>query len=214
MPCCLNNFNNKGMRPSLLKTKKILAITSGILFSAMLVGSFSEKMTMELAEAHQTGDDSTNNISISETVLAATEVNIHEDTNIAEVEKEPEYVPDPQKVENIRKYLVGRNSPLADYAIEFVKASDYYGIDYRFVAAISIIESNGGNRCFKPYNAWGWGKMTFQNWTDGIWTVSKGIATYYQNGLTTPKLISTYYCPPSAESWASKVQFVMNEIGI
>ena len=120
----------------------------------MLVGSFSEKMTMELAEAHQTGDDSTNNISISETVLAATEVNIHEDINIAEVEKEPEYVPDPQKVENIRKYLVGRNSPLADYAIEFVKASDYYGIDYRFVAAISIIESNGGNRCFKPYNAW------------------------------------------------------------
>jgi len=202
------------MRPSLLKTKKILAVTSGILFSAAIVGSFSEKMTMELAEAHQTEQNTPNTTTISEAVLSATEVNIHEDIAFAEIEKEPEYIPDPQKVENIRNYLIGRKSPLADYALEFVKASDFYQIDYRIVAAISIIESNGGNRSFKPYNAWGWGKMTFQNWTDGIWTVSKGIAKYYENGLTTPKLISIYYCPPNAENWASKVQFVMNEIGM
>jgi len=30
--------------------------------------------------------------------------------------------------------------------------------------------------------------------------------------LKTPKLISKYYCPPTADSWANKVQYVMNSI--
>ena len=118
-----------------------------------------------------------------------------------------------QRIENIRKYLAKRNSPLAAYANEFVEAADYYNIDYRLVAAISIIESSGGLYNFKPYNAWGWGSYPFKNFKEGIWTVSKGLGGYYSRGLDTPKEISVYYCPPSASSWASKVTYVMNQIG-
>ena len=101
---------------------------------------------------------------------------------------------------------------MAKYAEEFVKAADKYGIDYRIVASISVIESSAGLHCFKPYNAWGWGNMTFDSWTDGIWTVSKGLGKYYSNGLNTPQLIAPRYCPPNAVKWASNVSYVMNQI--
>jgi hypothetical protein len=118
-----------------------------------------------------------------------------------------------RKVSKIKKYLEGRGAPLAKYSEEFVKAADHYGIDYRIVAAISVIESNGGRHTFKAYNAWGWSKTSFENWTDGIWTVSAGISKYYSNGLTRPELIAPYYCPPNAVKWAQNVNYVMNQIG-
>lgn len=94
------------------------------------------------------------------------------------------------RVEEIRSYLTTYKSPLVDYSEEFVKAADEYGIDYRLVVAISIIESSGGKINFRPYNAWGWGKNGFNNWIDGIWSVSKGLANgYYAKGLTTPETI-------------------------
>ncbi len=116
------------------------------------------------------------------------------------------------KVSNIRSYLSKKNSPLADYAEEFVKASEEYGIDYRLVAAISIIESGGGKHCFKPYNAWGWGKSGFSSWKDGIWQVSKGLSKYYADGLDLPREIAYRYCPPNAVKWGNNVSYVMNVI--
>jgi hypothetical protein len=116
------------------------------------------------------------------------------------------------KVNKIKKYLSSRGAPLAAYAEEFVKAADYYGIDYRLVAAISIIESSGGKHTFRPYNAWGWGKSGFNSWKDGIWSVSKGLAKYYASGRTTPASIAPSYCPPSADAWAGKVSYVMSVI--
>jgi len=119
-----------------------------------------------------------------------------------------------RKIENIRNFLIERNSPLAQYASEFVYAANEYGIDYRLVAAISIVESSGGIHNFKPYNAWGWGSYGFDDWKDGIWSVSKGLATgYYSRGLDTPLEIARVYCPPSASSWSGKVTRLMNQIG-
>lgn len=116
------------------------------------------------------------------------------------------------KVNNIRSYLSKKNSPLAEYAEEFVKASEEYGIDYRLVAAISIIESGGGKHCFKPYNAWGWGKSGFSSWKDGIWEVSKGLSKYYADGLDLPREIGYRYCPPNAVKWSDNVSHVMSII--
>lgn len=189
----------------LLKSKKTLAIISGILFIGLLINTFAEKVPIELVEASQTDN-------ISATITTATESNINENITVSEVEKIPEYTPDADKVNRIKTYLAKRNAPLAEYAEEFVRAADTYGIDYRLAASISVIESGGGKDCFKSYNAWGWGKKHFANWKEGIWTVSEGLSKYYAKGLNTPKLISTYYCPPTANIWASKVQFVMNEI--
>lgn len=195
------------MKNLLIKGKKTLAIISGILFGAILMNNFSNRVPVNYVEASEA--NSLGNLSIS------TSVEIEENVIVKEVviNETPQYKPDAKKVENIRKYLAGRHAPLADYAEEFVKAADHYNIDYRIIAAISVIESGGGKHNFRPHNAWGWGKMTFENWTEGIWTVSAGISRYYSRGLTTPQLIAPYYCPPNAVKWAQNVTFVMNQIG-
>jgi hypothetical protein len=135
-----------------------------------------------------------------------------EEINATEKTLSKEEIEFNKKVKRINKYLSNRNAPLAKYAQEFVKAADHYDIDYRLVAAISIIESGGGEHTFKPYNAWGWGKSGFKSWKDGIWTVSKGLSKYYASGRTTPRTIAPSYCPPTADAWASKVSYVMNVI--
>lgn len=194
------------MKNLLIKSRKSFSIITGIMFFALIVNSISQRIPINYVEANQSENIGTLSISTSigiEEELTAKKVII---TTV------PQYTPDPIKIENIRNYLSGRNAPLAIYAEEFVKAADYYDIDYKIVAAISVIESGGGKSTFKPFNAWGWGKAGFASWEDGIWTVSKGISGYYSRGLTTPKLIAPYYCPPNAENWSNKVLFVMNKI--
>jgi hypothetical protein len=139
------------------------------------------------------------------------QINI-EDINVTEKTLSKKEIEFNKKVEKIKKYLSNKGSPLSKYAEEFVKAADYYNIDYRLVAAISIVESSGGKYTFKPYNAWGWGKSGFKSWKDGIWSVSEGLSKYYASGRTTPQSIAPSYCPPNAKAWASKVSYVMNAI--
>ncbi|MHC1716304.1 MAG: hypothetical protein AB9915_00180 [Candidatus Dojkabacteria bacterium] len=188
-----------------MTTKKSFAVVGGLLFAGIIANSISQSIPVQIVQANQTENVNNTNMSLST-------IHVPEDIDVKEKEKEPEYVPNEKKIKRIEKYLSKRNAPLAKYAEEFVRAADHYGIDYRLAASISIIESNGGKDTFKKYNAWGWGKKGFANWKEGIWTVSKGLGKYYSKGLKTPKLISKYYCPPSAESWARKVQFVMNEM--
>ncbi len=188
-----------------MTTKKSFAVVSGLLFAGIIANSISQSIPVQVVQANQT-----ENISNTNTSLSA--IHFTEDIVVLEKEKEPVYIPDSKKIERIKTYLAKRNAPLAEYADEFVKAADHYGIDYRLVASISIIESNGGKHTFRPYNAWGWGKKGFANWKEGIWEVSLGLSKYYSRGLKTPKLISKYYCPPSADSWANKVQYVMNSM--
>lgn len=198
------------MKRLLIQTKKGLATITGILFFATFVNSVSQTIPANIVEANQ-DENIVGNLSISTSIELEERVLVR---NIV-VDEVPvyKYVPDSTKVRDVREYLESRNSPLAEYAEVFVEASDHYEIDYRIVAAISVIESGGGKHNFRPHNAWGWGKMTFSDWEEGIWAVSKGIGNYYSRGLNTPKLIGTYYCPPNAERWGEKVQFVMNEIG-
>jgi len=194
------------MKKLLIKGNKALATVTGILFGAVLMNNFSGYVPVNYVEANESND--IGNLSIS------TSVEIEENLIAKKIviNKPPAYTPNAKQVENIREYLAGRNAPLAEYAEVFVEAADHYNIDYRIIAAISVIESGGGKHTFRPYNAWGWGKMTFENWEEGIWTVSAGISRYYSRGLTRPELIAPYYCPPSAQSWGNKVNYVMSEI--
>lgn len=195
------------MENLLIKGNKTLAIATGILLTGVILNSITKDVPIDYVEANGSSDIANSSISTSRQI---------EETIVVKKyipNESPEYTPDARKVENIRKYLAGRNAPLADYAQEFVEAADHYGIDYRIVAAISVIESNGGRHTFKKYNAWGWGKSSFENWRDGIWSVSAGISRYYSRGLTRPELIAPYYCPPNAVKWAQNVNYVMNQIG-
>lgn len=185
------------MKSLCIKGHKALAVIASILACGLVAQVISDKMPVNLVQADQ-GQ-----------VLVVNTENVSESTDNAEITTNK--IAD-TRVEKIRTYLNKRNAPLADYAMEFVAAADEYGIDYRLVASISVIESEGGKHTFRPYNAWGWGKSGFSSWEEGIWAVSKGLSKYYAKGLTTPKAISYSYCPPSSQSWATKVQSVMNQI--
>ena len=196
-----------------INSKKTVSLLSGILFVGLLFQTVTEKVVITTANAG-TADEISPIIEKNEFEHIYDESeHIYEDSNpIPFVVITEEQIVHDEKVQKVRKYLQSRNSPLYHYAEDFVNASEEYGIDYRIVTAISIVESGGGKKNFMPYNAWGWGKKGFSSWPEGIWAVSKGIGKYYSNGLTTPKLISYSYCPPSADSWARKVQGVMNLI--
>jgi hypothetical protein len=193
------------MRTMLFKNKeKVLAIITGILFFGMIVNTINSESALNIVQKDSAAYIPEDN------VVEETADNIEE--KVIEDKIDPELTIDPEQIEQVKNYLSNRNSPLAEYADVLVTAAYEYGIDYRLVAAISVIESEGGKHCFKPYNAWGWGSKSFESWRDGIYTVTEGLSKYYANGLTTPALIAPVYCPPNASKWASNVQYVMNQI--
>ena len=193
------------MRTMLFKNKeKVLAIITGILFFGMIVNTINSESALNIVQKDSAAyipEDK----SVEETVDNIEEKVIEDNIN-------PELTINPEQIEQVKSYLSKRNSPLAEYADILVTAAYEYGIDYRLVAAISVIESEGGKHCFKPYNAWGWGSKSFESWEDGIYSITKGLSKYYANGLTTPALIAPVYCPPNASKWASNVQYVMDQI--
>ena len=189
--------------------KNILAVIAGILFTGLILNTINEISPTKVMSSNQSPF-----LNIKQENIKALDSNEIKERILEEAVSTR--VQDTQtliQVENVRAYLVQRNSPLAQYAQEIVKAANEYGIDYRLVPAISIIESSGGIHTFRTYNAWGWGKKNFSSWEEGIWAVSKGLGNYYAKGLNTPQKISVYYCPPSAGEWARKVSFVMKQIG-
>ena len=123
---------------------------------------------------------------------------------------------DNEKVKKVRDFLKSRNSPLAVEAEYLVATADHFNIDYRLVAAISIIESSGGKHNYRPYNAWGWGgqgrAFVFKNFKEGIYTVSRGLSRYYAGGADTPREIGKRYNPESWQEWSRKVDLVMKQM--
>lgn len=199
-------YSNISMNILRINSKKTMSFLSAMLFVGLLLQTVTGKVVISTANAGTAEE-------ILPIIKKDQTEHIYEESNpIPFVVLTEEQIAHEQKVQKVRKYLQSRNSPLSHFAEDFVKASEEYRIDYRIVAAISIIESGGGKKNFRSYNAWGWGKSGFTDWSEGIWAVSKGIGKYYSKGLTTPRLISYSYCPPSADSWARKVQGVMNLI--
>lgn len=122
-------------------------------------------------------------------------------------------------------FLSKHQSPLAKYADHIINRSEQYNIDYRLVPAIAMCESTGGKRIPSKdsYNAWGisveTGQVTgknFDNWMHAIDWVSRYLhEKYFSRGITNLIDIGAIYAPPSVatgNSWATCVQFFMNEI--
>lgn len=74
-------------------------------------------------------------------------------------------------------YLAG--SALAGHGKTFAAAAWDAGIDPRFSAAIAAVESNKGSSCFRPYNAWGWGSVSWGSWEEAIPAHAYGLARGY-----------------------------------
>ncbi len=119
------------------------------------------------------------------------------------------------RVQKLRTYLERLSSPLSESAEYFIESADKNNLDWRFVPAISGVESTFGKRIPQnSYNAYGWanGKYKFESWEDSIQTVSVSLREkYIYKGAITIDQIARRYAPPS-DSWAWKVKFFMNEI--
>ena len=108
----------------------------------------------------------------------------------------------------IDAYLEG--SPLAGYGRNFAEAAWTYGVDPRWSPAIACIESSKGRYCFRSYNAWGWGSVSWSSWEEAIDAHVNGLSRLYGTTLTTAA--AKKYCPPTWEDWYNKVAAQMNQI--
>ncbi|MDQ3099737.1 MAG: hypothetical protein M3Q44_08405 [bacterium] len=142
----------------------------------------------------------------------AEETPIPEAQLISEEEKQNEKN---TKVLKLQKFLSSYNSPMAGNAQDFVEAAEQYNLDWKLVPAIAGVESTFGKHLIPgSHNAYGWGggKIRFESWREGIYTISKGLAEKYAaRGLITPHQIQPVYAPPSL-TWGNKVTFFMNKL--
>jgi peptidoglycan DL-endopeptidase CwlO len=108
----------------------------------------------------------------------------------------------------IDRYLAG--SPLAGQGTTFASAAWDYGVDPRWSPAISNTESSKGLYCFRPYNAWGWGYVSWSNWEEAIYAHVRGLSRGY--GYTISIEAAKKYCPPNWEHWYNATSAQMNMI--
>ena len=101
----------------------------------------------------------------------------------------------------IDAYLAG--SPLSGQGAAFAAAAWDYGVDPRFSPAISSVESSKGAVCFRPYNAWGWGSVSWGSWEEAIDAHVRGLARGY--GYTLTEEAAKKYCPPNWQHWYNRV---------
>ena len=154
---------------------------------------------------------------VSLIVFIFSAANVSAEVNVAEASAtlRKSQVKNDYRIETLRAYLAKHNSPLAEYADEFVLTADKYNIDWRLVAAISGVESTFGKRIpYNSYNAYGWanGNYRFKSWEESIEIVTRTLREkYIDKGAPSIAKIARRYAPPSS-TWARNVKFFMNKI--
>lgn len=126
---------------------------------------------------------------------------------------------DNSQTEIVRQFLEKHKSPLEPFAPDLVVAAKRYDLDFRLLTAIAMQESNACKKVPQgSNNCWGWGiyggKVTkFNNYPEGIETISKTLATKYRaRGLVTPHEVGQLYNPNNTNNWAESVTQFMNEM--
>lgn len=112
-------------------------------------------------------------------------------------------------------YLSNKNSLLQDYAMQIVKVSDRYKVDYRLFPAIAGVESGfcqvyifATNNCV----GWGGGYIPFNSIDEQIETILQALRErYIDDGLTSVDLIGRRWAEDPAWSYY-KVKNYMQEI--
>jgi hypothetical protein len=135
--------------------------------------------------------------------------------------------PAPQKVDKrlvvLQNYLSQFNSPLKEHAQDFLDAADNFGVDWRLIPAIAGVESTFGKAIpgghdpqYTSYNGWGWGVygnhlISFKNWREAIFAVTKGVKEGYINqGLTDPLAMNKKYA--SSPVWGEHVTYFLSDM--
>ncbi len=117
----------------------------------------------------------------------------------------------------LQAYLAKFDSPMQYHAQDFIDAARLYNLDWKMLPAITGVESTFGKFIPGGYNAYGWGAydayhaVYFDSWTDGIFTVARGLRENYLNkGLSDPFSINRVYA--ASPFWGSRVTYFMQDL--
>lgn len=87
----------------------------------------------------------------------------------------------------LKIYLEAKGSPLAPYSSSFVRWGKHYGVDPRFLVAVSGAETHFGreSNAQRLHNAWGIGPhYDLHSWPNGIKNAARILGTYYRERPT------------------------------
>ena len=122
----------------------------------------------------------------------------------------------------LREYFKKYNSPLVDFAQEFVNACNKYQApkDCTTLAAIAYVETKLCTLGFaaQQKNCWGFGgsghnRITFNTYNEAIDYITKTLVSGYGNYyLQNPRLMQYTYCGITCNKWGSGVQSARIEI--
>jgi flagellum-specific peptidoglycan hydrolase FlgJ len=118
-----------------------------------------------------------------------------------------------QQVREVRALYESYRAPMAGVSEHLVRTSKKYGVDYKLIVAISIVESGGGRKCFKKYNAFGWGSKSYNSFEHNLNVVIAGIANnYVAKGMNTPEKMAPVYNQANIEHWVDNVNLIMAKL--
>lgn len=121
-----------------------------------------------------------------------------------------------KEAEILQHYLAKFDSPMQNHAQDFIDAAKLYALDWKMLPAIAGVESTFGKQIPGGYNAYGWGvygnqAIYFTSWTEGIYTVARGLReNYFDKGLTDPYTINRIYA--TSPAWGGKVAYFMQDL--
>ena len=77
----------------------------------------------------------------------------------------------------LRKFFKQNRCPIEPYAGVFVAEADAYGLDWRLLPSLSLVESGGG-KFARNFNLFGWanGKTSFESISDAVHHVAATLA--------------------------------------
>lgn len=91
----------------------------------------------------------------------------------------------------VQDFLHAKRSPLAEHARAFLDAADRYGLDWRLLPCLALVET-GGRREIRNNNVFGWGngRIRFSSVADSIHVVAERLANAapYRKKTTEDKL--------------------------
>ncbi len=130
--------------------------------------------------------------------------------NLAQHAPESRYSQDP-RLSRLRQYLERTNSPIPHLAVDFLKAADRHGLDWRLLPSIAVIETGAGREA-ENNNIFGWdsGRKDFATIRHSIYWVASRLANsplYRSKDLD--GVLKTYNPFPD---YPGKVKSVMRQV--
>ena len=119
------------------------------------------------------------------------------------------------RVLKLSAYLESKNSVLSPYAVDFVRAADKYGLDWRLLVAISGVESGFAKIYVRgTYNSWGWGGgyINLGSWENAIEVISKALNENYATKWKAKTVEEIGPIWAEDPNWSKKVNLYLNQI--